>query len=136
MLKFQDGNIAVVKEDDVASRVGSSLSNVRDVIQVRMRKGEAVEILDSKESPGGKSQAWYKIAPPSGEFRWISEKYLSKEKPHDDLRGAGSDDSGPGQDSSATGPTGNRIRTHRRRAKRCHRGSSRPNWTGSTWNYR
>ena len=106
VLKFEDGNIAVVKEDDVASRVGSSLSNVRDVIQVRMRKGEAVEILDSKESPGGKSQAWYKIAPPSGEFRWISEKYLSKEKPHDDLRGAGSDDSGPGQDSSRDRPDG------------------------------
>ncbi|MGA2060418.1 MAG: SH3 domain-containing protein [Thermoguttaceae bacterium] len=100
VLKLQDGNIAVVKEDDVASRVGSSLSNVRDVIQVRMHKGEAVELLDSKETPGGKSQVWYKIAPPSGEFRWISEKFLTKERPRDGLRSAGSVDSALGQDSS------------------------------------
>ena len=100
VLKLQDGNIAVVKEDDVASRVGSSLSNVRDVIQVRMHKGEAVEILDSKETPGGKSQVWYKIAPPAGEFRWISEKNLDKEKPRDSLRNARSADAALGQDSS------------------------------------
>jgi SH3-like domain-containing protein len=100
VLKLQDGNLAVVKEDDVASRVGSSLSNVRDVIQVRMHKGEAVEILDSKETSGGKSQVWYKIAPPSGEFRWISEKFLTKDRPRDALRGGGSADSALGQDSS------------------------------------
>jgi SH3-like domain-containing protein len=100
VLKLQDGNLAVVKEDDVASRVGSSLSNVRDVIQVRMHKGEAVELLDSKEASGGKSQIWYKIAPPSGEFRWISEKFLTKERPRDGLRSAGSADSTLGQDSS------------------------------------
>jgi uncharacterized protein YgiM (DUF1202 family) len=105
-LKFEDGNIATVKEDDVASRVGSSLSNVRDVIQVRMRKGEAVEILDSNESPGGKSQSWYKIAPPSGEFRWISEKYLTKERPSDDLRGTGSADANSKQDSDARAADG------------------------------
>ncbi len=99
VLKFEEGNVAIVKEDDVASRVGSSISNVRDVIQVRMHKGEAVEILDPKESPGGKSQVWYKIAPPSGEFRWISEKYLSKERPLDDLSDGGSGDSDAGQDS-------------------------------------
>jgi SH3-like domain-containing protein len=100
VLKLQDGNIAVVKEDDVASRVGSSLSNVRDVIQVRMHKGEAVEILDSKETPGGKSQVWYKIAPPSGEFRWISEKFLNKEKPRDAIRTVRSAESELEQDSS------------------------------------
>jgi hypothetical protein len=85
----------VVKEDDVAARVGSRLSDVRDVIQVRMRKGEMVEILDSKEVPGGKSQVWYKIAPPSGEFRWISEKYLTTEKPRDVMRKARSADTAP-----------------------------------------
>jgi SH3-like domain-containing protein len=100
VLKLQDGNLAVVKEDDVASRVGSSLSNVRDVIQVRMHKGETVELLDSKETLGGKSQVWYKIAPPSGEFRWISEKFLTKERPRDGLRSAGSADSALGQDPS------------------------------------
>ncbi|MGD0516538.1 MAG: hypothetical protein ABSA26_03300 [Thermoguttaceae bacterium] len=100
VLKLQDDNLAVVKEDEVASRVGSRLSNVRDVIQVRMHKGEAVEILDSKEDAAGKSQVWYKIAPPSGEFRWISEKYLDKQRSTDGLRGARSADSIPEQVSS------------------------------------
>ncbi|MGD0655706.1 MAG: hypothetical protein ABSA16_15310 [Thermoguttaceae bacterium] len=100
VLKLQDDNLAVVREDDVASRVGSRLSNVRDIIQVRMRKGEAVEILDSKEDAGGKSQVWYKIAPPSGEFRWVSEKYLDKQRPTDGLRNTRSVDSALGQDST------------------------------------
>ena len=106
VLRFEDGNVATVKEDDVASRVGSSLSNVRDVIQVRMHKDEAVEILDSKESPGGKSQVWYKIAPPSGEFRWISEKLLSRQKPRDELRSAASADANPEKDQAARGADG------------------------------
>src|SRR3989304_6005309 len=82
-LKLEDGNLAVVTEDDVATRVGSRLSNARDVIQVRMHKGETVKILGSREIPGSNSQIWYKIAPPSGEFRWISNKYLEGENLHD-----------------------------------------------------
>ncbi len=91
-LKLEDDNLAVVTQDDVASRVGSSLSDVRNVIQVRMRKGEAVEILDSNNVPGDKSQVWYKIAPPSGEFRWVMEKYLDKTRPGDEAVGTGSPD--------------------------------------------
>ena len=51
-----ENNLAVVTQDGVSARVGSRFSDIRDVIQVRMHKGEAVEILDSKETPGGKSQ--------------------------------------------------------------------------------
>lgn len=101
VLKLEDGNLATVTEDDVAARVGSHLSDVRDVIQARMRKGETVEILDSKETPGGKSQVWYKIAPPSGEFRFVLEKYLDKERPRDVVRTARSSDSLAGRDSSS-----------------------------------
>jgi uncharacterized protein YgiM (DUF1202 family) len=106
VLRFEDGNAATVKEDDVASRVGSSLSSVRDVIQVRMHKGEAVEILDSNESAGGQSQSWYKIAPPSGEFRWISEKFISKEAPRDDSRVAGSANANSQRESDARAADG------------------------------
>ncbi len=136
VLKLQDDNLAVVKEDDVASRVGSSLSNVRDVIQVRMRKGEAVEILDSKETPGGKSQVWYKIAPPSGEFRWISEKYLDKERPRDGLRSNRSADSALGQDSSRDRLESNRTHVRRAGMTRFPPSNFRPSWIGSIWNCR
>jgi len=70
-------NLAVVTEDGVAARVGSRFSDIRDVIQVRLHKGEVVELLDVKEvGTGPDRQTWYKIAPPSGEFRWVFGKYV------------------------------------------------------------
>jgi len=99
-LKLQDDNLAEVTQDNVAARVGSSLSEVRDVVQVRMRKGEAVEILDSKDDPVGQSQVWYKIAPPSGEFRWVLEKYLDTQRPSDTGSNTPSADSVSARDSS------------------------------------
>jgi uncharacterized protein YgiM (DUF1202 family) len=101
VLKLEDDNLAKVTQEDVAARVGSHLSDVRDVIQVRMRKGEMVEILNSKEVPVGKSQVWYKISPPSGEFRWISDKNLTTEKPRDVVRTARTTDSVAEQDLSS-----------------------------------
>jgi uncharacterized protein YgiM (DUF1202 family) len=76
-LRPTEDGLAVVTEDDVSARVGSRLSDARDVIHVRLRKGEVVEILEApNETDGGR---WYKIAPPSGEFRWIAAKYLSRD---------------------------------------------------------
>jgi SH3-like domain-containing protein len=100
-LKLEDNNLAVVTQDEVASRVGSSLSDVRNVIQVRMRKGETVEILDPNSAPGGRSQVWYKIAPPSGEFRWILEKHIEKKTPGDEAAGIGQAPLGPENQAGA-----------------------------------
>jgi len=70
-------NLAVVTEDGVAARVGSRFSDIRDVIQVRLHKGEVIELLDVKEvGTGPDRQTWYKVAPPSGEFRWVFGKYV------------------------------------------------------------
>jgi uncharacterized protein YgiM (DUF1202 family) len=80
-LKIGGDNLAEVILDNVAVRVGSSLSEVRDVVQVRLKKGETVEVLDPNEVLGEKSQRWCKIAPPSGEFRWVLEKSLDTQKP-------------------------------------------------------
>jgi uncharacterized protein YgiM (DUF1202 family) len=63
--------VAEINKDDVAARVGSRLSAQRDVVQVRLRKGETVAILGRDERDGG---LWYKIAPPAGEFRWVQAK--------------------------------------------------------------
>ena len=69
-----DGS-AKVNKDDVAARVGSRLSTSRDMVQVRLRKGETVQVLGKEEDGGG--DVWYKIAPPAGEFRWIYSKDLA-----------------------------------------------------------
>jgi len=63
--------LAEIQQPDVAARVGSRLSTQRDVVQVRLRKGETVAILGRDERDEG---LWYKIAPPAGEFRWVQAK--------------------------------------------------------------
>jgi hypothetical protein len=76
-LEVDGHGLATTTADRVAARVGSQFSDIRDVIQVRLHKGETVELLGEKEfgsDPG--SGIWYKITPPSGEFRWVSGKFV------------------------------------------------------------
>jgi hypothetical protein len=84
-LKPTSAHLAVVTEDGVSARVGSRFSGIREVVQVRLQKGEVVEILEG--SPRGAGDGgWFKIAPPSGEFRWVSAKYLDTNDPHEGVR--------------------------------------------------
>ena len=69
-----DDELGEVTVDQVVARVGSQLSNVRDVIQVRLNAGERVAILDEYTSG---SQSWYKVAAPAGEFRWIRQSLVN-----------------------------------------------------------
>ncbi len=71
--------LAAVNSDQVVARVGSAFSEVRDVIQVRLERGEMVELIGDTpdDSP------WYKIAPPAGEFRWVFSKYVDRRLPAD-----------------------------------------------------
>jgi hypothetical protein len=76
----RQGNLGIVTGDRVVARVGSSFSDTRDVIQVRLERGEEVEILEAHEfNSGPAAQTWYKISPPAGEFRWLSGRYLDRE---------------------------------------------------------
>jgi len=87
-----EGNVAVVTGDRVVARVGSVFSDIRDVIQVRLDRGEVVEVIEAKRfNSGPGAQTWYKIAPPAGEFRWISGKYVDRELPEDKPRLASPD---------------------------------------------
>jgi hypothetical protein len=80
-------HLAVTNGDRVVSRVGSRFSDVRDVIQVRLDRGEEVEILEVKTLiTGGQSEQWCKIAPPSGEFRWVFGKFVDEQQPLPDRR--------------------------------------------------
>lgn len=98
-LKPTRRDLAVVTQDNVAARVGSRFSDTRDVIQVRLKKDEVVEILEAPPADARGANQWYKIAPPSGEFRWISAKYLDTEYPRDGIRKR----SGGAQDTNTAG---------------------------------
>lgn len=81
-VELEDDRVGLISGERVLSRVGSDFSDVRDVIQVRLDQGEAVEVLESQRfgtGPGAKT--WYKIQPPAGEFRWIAGKYLTDDPP-------------------------------------------------------
>jgi hypothetical protein len=67
-LRLLGDSLAEVDKEDVASRIGSRVSRKRNAVQVRLKKGELVQLL-GEATEGGKK--WYKIAPPAGEFRWI-----------------------------------------------------------------
>lgn len=75
--------LARVTSTSVAARVGSRFSEIRDVVQVRLHQDEMVELLDGRQRS---ENAWVRIAPPSGEFRWIHSKYLDPEYPVDGIR--------------------------------------------------
>lgn len=76
------GGLATITGDQVVARTGSAESEIRDVIQVRLDLGEQVELLEPEPKPFGvDGRLWYKIAPPAGEFRWISAKHIDRRPP-------------------------------------------------------
>lgn len=77
-LELLGDGLARAKGDRVVSRVGSAFSDIRDVIQVRLKKGEQVELVE-RNAPH--DTQWHKIHPPSGEFRWISSRFLESNDP-------------------------------------------------------
>ena len=77
--------VGTIKGDAVAARVGSRFSDIRDVIQVRLHDLEPVEVRE-KVATGNGSSVWYKIAPPSGEFRWVFGKYVDRADSHNGVR--------------------------------------------------
>jgi SH3-like domain-containing protein len=85
-LKLGRDKIATVNGDRVVARVGSSFSDIRDVIQVRLERGEEVEVLETKTldaAHGG--EKWAKVAPVAGEFRWVLGKFLDRTPPEPKL---------------------------------------------------
>jgi hypothetical protein len=73
----------------VAARVGSQFSDIREVVQVRLERGEVVELKGTKQvGTGDSAGTGYKIAPPAGEFRWVHGKYVDADYPRDGVRKA------------------------------------------------
>ena len=55
-LQLGKDHLATVTEDHVAARVGSRFSDIRDVIQVRLHRGELVEVLDAQHTGSATSR--------------------------------------------------------------------------------
>jgi uncharacterized protein YraI len=70
-----DQGIAEVAVDGVVAWVGSTpVRNGQHKWQVRLKRGELVEVLDSQPlsvGPGFATETYYQVSPPAGEFRWI-----------------------------------------------------------------
>ncbi len=65
-------NLGVVSVDQLSSRIGSQFGDTCKTVQVQLKKGERVILLERVETPSNTaSPVWYKIVPPAGEFRWI-----------------------------------------------------------------
>ncbi|MGD9128158.1 MAG: hypothetical protein PVH19_12345 [Planctomycetia bacterium] len=85
-LRSLGDGLAEVTGSKVAARMGSHLKNTKDVVQVRLHKGETVELLDTKSLDGTEPGAWIKIRPPSGEFRWIHSSLVHRQSNESGLR--------------------------------------------------
>src|SRR3954467_3039841 len=77
-LIVKDGGLAEIARDNVPSRIGSRLSEKRNASQVRLKKGEGIEVVGEATVSDEK---WCKIAPPAGEFRWIQSSLVEKVGP-------------------------------------------------------
>jgi hypothetical protein len=87
-LKVRKDGLATVVADRVPSRIGSQSGAIGDAVQVRLQRGELVELLGTQQiRDGAGTTTWYKIAPPSGEFRWIHSKYIEPETADEGTRG-------------------------------------------------
>lgn len=67
-IELVEPGVGVVLRDGMASRVGSLLSDDRDAVHVRLDENERVQVLGRTTLDG---VVMLKLAPPSGEFRWI-----------------------------------------------------------------
>lgn len=69
---------AIVKERTAVAWIGTHLGRARKYRwQVQLAEGEKVIILGKTERDSGKGpELWYRIVPPSGEFRWVHRSQI------------------------------------------------------------
>jgi hypothetical protein len=84
MIMTAEPGVAEAAADSVPSWIGTSAQRVRQHgTTVCLKRGERVEVLGKKEveNDDGQREVWLKIAPPSGEFRWIHASQVSRQSP-------------------------------------------------------
>lgn len=73
-LQIGDDNLAEVMVEGVSARIGSRVNDAFHEKQIHLRRGEYLEVLGERkfvDPQNGQPQTMFKVAPPSGEFRWI-----------------------------------------------------------------
>jgi uncharacterized protein YgiM (DUF1202 family) len=79
----EEPGIAEVTSEEAKSWLGSRAERIKQhKSHVSLARGERVEVLGKKQIEGtdGTTQLWLKIAPPAGEFRWVSSRQVRKVK--------------------------------------------------------
>ena len=89
--KLDRGDLGELIEHDVPAWVGSEVEKVLEhKWQVQLKHGEHVQLLGEKQIKridGQGESTWYRIAAPSGEFRWIRDRDVTRRRTSDDDRG-------------------------------------------------
>ncbi|GAA4469242.1 hypothetical protein [Novipirellula rosea] len=75
-----DGDTAVVTEDRTVAWIGTHLGRARQFRwQVQLAVGEPVTVIGKGEREGADGpRLWYRIVPPSGEFRWVHQSQIAE----------------------------------------------------------
>ncbi len=75
----EDRRIAHVQLHEAPAFVGSQISDQHHITHVKLNQDEPVEVLgivELRDPESGKKEAFYRIAPPAGEFRWINKHFV------------------------------------------------------------
>lgn len=87
--RMADGQ-GVVTANNVVVWVGSVESDIHELFQRKLAEGDEVRILGEKLLPAQnadeRSELWYRITPPPGEWRWVNGQTLAPPRP---LEGVG-----------------------------------------------
>lgn len=78
------GKTAEVTTNNSVSWIGTSLGTANQYRwQVRLNKGEQLVVTkeETVKDADGRESLWYRISPPSGEFRWIQTGAIANEPP-------------------------------------------------------
>ncbi len=78
------GRVLEVTTPGTVCWIGSATENPAVLRwQVELNRGEQLAVLGEtvRERSDGPEELWYKVAPPSGEFRWIHQSEVSREEP-------------------------------------------------------
>lgn len=71
-------DVLEISVEGARTRVGSEINDEFKVQYVTLHRGERVRMVGDSVTFGRPPRRWYKIAPPSGEFRWIARADLAR----------------------------------------------------------
>ncbi len=74
------GKVIEVTDSEGVSWIGTSLGTAEQFRwQVKLRQGEQLTVLgeSTQKDSEGNPVLWYRVAPPSGEFRWVHESQVT-----------------------------------------------------------